>query len=191
MKISVFGAANAKLGEQPYQAAYLLGKLLGERKHTILTGGYIGMMEAVSRGAYEAGAHVIGVTCDEIESWRPIHPNEWIKEEWRLPTLHERLISLLDGCDAAIALPGGVGTLAEILMMWNRLVIHSSQPKPCIIIGTAWQNVFDSLRTNLGQYIKVPDWDWLQFVPDVYSAAQKFNYCQPEIPAEIAKTSKA
>lgn len=186
MKISVFGAANAKAGEQPYQDAYLLGKLLGDCKHTVLTGGYIGMMEAVSRGANEAGAHVIGVTCDEIESWRQIRPNEWVKEEWRLPTLHERLIALLDGCDAAIALPGGVGTLAEILMMWNRLVIHSSQPKPCIIIGTAWQNVFNSLHANLGLYIKVSDWDWLQFVPDVQSAAQKFYTSQPEKPAEIA-----
>jgi uncharacterized protein (TIGR00725 family) len=51
MKVSVFGAANPKPGEKPYEDAYRLGKLLGEAGHTVLTGGYIGMMEAVSHGA--------------------------------------------------------------------------------------------------------------------------------------------
>ncbi len=179
MKVSVFGAANPKPGEKPYEDAYRLGKLLGEAGHTVLTGGYIGMMEAVSHGAADAGAHVIGVTCDEIENWRQIQPNAWVKEEWRLPTLHERLISLLDGCDAAIALPGGVGTLTEILMLWNRLAIHSTSPRPCIIIGEPWQNVFSALRDNLGQFIKEHDWDYLQFVPDINSAVNKINMHQP------------
>ncbi len=50
MKVSVFGAANTLPGEKAYQDAYLLGKILGEAGHTVLTGGYIGMMEATSRG---------------------------------------------------------------------------------------------------------------------------------------------
>lgn len=39
--------------------------MLAERGHIVLNGGYIGTMEAVSRGAAEAGGHVIGVTCEE------------------------------------------------------------------------------------------------------------------------------
>jgi predicted Rossmann-fold nucleotide-binding protein len=39
--------------------------------------------------------------------------------------LHERLLALIDGCDAAIALPGGVGTLLEIAMMWNRMIVDA------------------------------------------------------------------
>jgi len=50
-----------------------------------------GTMEAVSRGAAEAGGHVIGVTCEDIEKWRPIGANAWVKEEWRKKTLTERL----------------------------------------------------------------------------------------------------
>ena len=57
----------------------------------MLTGGYIGTMEAVSRGAAEAGGHVIGVTCEEIEAWRPVRVNAWVKEEIRRKTLMERL----------------------------------------------------------------------------------------------------
>ena len=49
-----------------YAEALALGELLAQRGHTVLTGGYMGTMEAVSDGAAAAGGHVIGVTCDEI-----------------------------------------------------------------------------------------------------------------------------
>lgn len=179
MKVSVFGAANAKPGDASYEEAYRLGKMLGEAGHTVLTGGYIGMMEAASRGAHDAGSHVVGVTCEEIEAWRGVQPNDWVKEEWRYTTLHERLIGLLDGCDAGIALPGGVGTMAEILMMWNRLLVKALDPKPCIVIGEGWRQVFDCLHANLGQFIKEDDWEWLQFVPDAESAVSLLNNHQP------------
>ena len=119
MRVSVFGGTHTRPGDKDYDEAVRLGRLLGERGCTVITGGYIGVMEAVSRGAAEAGAHVIGVTCDEIERFRPGKPNAWVKEEQRFPDLVQRLNALIEGCDAAIALPGGVGTLAEIMTTWN------------------------------------------------------------------------
>ena len=83
MKISVFGGSQTKEGDTAYVEARELGRLLAERGHTVLTGGYIGVMEAVSRGAREAGGHVIGVTCEDIEAWRPIKANSWVMEEIR------------------------------------------------------------------------------------------------------------
>ena len=61
----------------------------------------MGTMEAVSRGAHEAGGHVVGVTCESIETWRPVKMNQWAKEERRNKTLIERLQGLINGCDAA------------------------------------------------------------------------------------------
>ena len=110
IRITVFGGSQPKPGEPAYEDALRLGSLIGQAGYTVLTGGYIGTMEAVSRGAAEAGGHVIGVTCDEIEAWRPVKPNPWVTEEMRFPTLHQRLFALIDNCDAALALPGGVGT---------------------------------------------------------------------------------
>src|SRR6185295_11638657 len=104
------------------QEAYELGKLLAGAGHTVLTGGYMGTMEAVSKGANEAGGHVIGVTCAQIESWRATGPNAWVKEQRRFETLQERLNCLIDSCDAAIALPGGPGTLTEIALSWNLMI---------------------------------------------------------------------
>ena len=70
MKITIFGGSSPLPESKEYQFAYDLGAALGGGGHTILTGGYMGTMEASSRGAAESGAHVIGVTCDEIENWR-------------------------------------------------------------------------------------------------------------------------
>ena len=83
MKISVFGGSQPKEEDAAYAEAMELGRLLAQRGHTVLTGGYIGVMEAVSRGACEAGGHVIGVTCEDIEAWRPIKANSWVMEEIR------------------------------------------------------------------------------------------------------------
>jgi hypothetical protein len=103
-RVTVFGGSNP--GERDYEQALQLGRLLGLAGCTVLTGGYIGTMEAVSRGAAEGGGHVVGVTCDEIEAWRPVRPNPWVQEEMRYPTLRQRLFALIENCDAAIALPG-------------------------------------------------------------------------------------
>ena len=80
MNITVFGGAQPKEGTPAYEEARELGALLAQRGHAVLTGGYMGTMEAVSRGASEAGGHVIGVTCIDIEEWRGSSPNQWVKE---------------------------------------------------------------------------------------------------------------
>ena len=78
MNISVFGGAQPQPFSPEYEEARLLGELLAQRGHTVMTGGYIGVMEAVSRGAHEAGGHVIGVTCEDIEAWRGVKANQWV-----------------------------------------------------------------------------------------------------------------
>ncbi|MFN8411896.1 MAG: hypothetical protein U0Z26_05870 [Anaerolineales bacterium] len=70
MNVTVLGGAQPKEGTAAYEEARELGKLLAEQGHAVLTGGYMGTMEAVSRGASEAGGHVIGVTCIDIEDWQ-------------------------------------------------------------------------------------------------------------------------
>ncbi|MEI7988826.1 MAG: LOG family protein [Chloroflexota bacterium] len=171
-RITVFGGSQPKPNEAAYLEALLLGKLLGELGFSVLTGGYIGTMEAVSRGAAEAGAHVIGITCEQIEAWRQVGKNPWVIEENRYPTLRERLFALIDGCDAVVGLPGGVGTLAEIMLTWNELIIQAIPSKPLIVVGTGWQSVFNVFNQELGQYTPVPGRNLLTCVPDIESAVQ-------------------
>jgi uncharacterized protein (TIGR00730 family) len=168
--ITVFGGSQPQPGSLPYQDALRLGSLLAGAGYAVQTGGYIGTMEAVSRGAAEAGGHVIGVTCDEIENWRPVAPNRWVMEEKRCPTLSARLNVLIDDCDGAIALPGGIGTLAEIILTWAQLQIQPEDQKPLILIGNGWQETLGTFRSELGEYIPAADQNRVSNVPDVESA---------------------
>lgn len=170
MNITVFGGSQPREGDTAYNEAQELGRLLAQRGHTVLTGGYIGTMEAVSRGAYEAGGHVIGVTCEDIENWRKVAPNHWVKEEWRKKTLLERLQTLIEGCDAALALPGGPGTLTEIALMWNMMIVESLHRRPLILIGDGWQSVLDQVFTQMDGYTPVQQRELLSFAKDIHTA---------------------
>ena len=175
MKISVFGGSQPKEGSTAYAEAMQLGKLLAERGHIVLTGGYIGVMEAVSRGAREAGGHVIGVTCEDIEAWRPIRANAWVMEEIRKKTLVERLHSLIHESDAALALPGGPGTLTEISLMWNLMIVESLHRRPLILIGDGWQSVFDQFLQRFDTYIPAHQREILSFAKDVRTAVKRLE----------------
>ena len=170
MKVSVFGGSQPQEGSAAYAEAQQLGRLLAQRGHTVLTGGYVGTMEAVSRGAREAGGHVIGVTCEDIEAWRPIKANAWVMEEIRKKTLIERLHSLIHESDAALALPGGAGTLTEITLMWNLMIVESLHRRPLILIGDGWQSVFDQFFKGFHTYMPVHQREILGFAKDVQAA---------------------
>ncbi len=176
--VTVFGGSRPN--ERDYQQALRLGQLLGQAGYAVLTGGYIGTMEAVSRGAAENGGHVIGVTCDEIERWRPVSPNLWVKEERRYATLRQRLFALIDGCDAAIALPGGPGTLTEIMLTWNQLLIGSIPPRPLILIGEGWQATIAQFYASLGEYTPETQRRWVSFAADADSAVKLLDTPQAD-----------
>lgn len=172
MRVSVFGGSEPKEGGTAYAEAMDLGRLLAERGHTVLTGGYIGTMEAVSRGAHEAGGHVIGVTCDDIETWRKVGANSWVKEEIRKRTLMERLHTLIHESDAALALAGGAGTLTEIALMWNLMHVESLHRRPLILIGRGWQSTFDQFFKEFSSYMTAPQREILKFAEDVPTAVR-------------------
>lgn len=173
LRITVFGGSVPKPGEPAYLEAYELGKLIGAAGYAAMTGGYIGTMEAVSRGANEAGGYVIGVTCDEIERFRPSPPNQWLHQEMRYKTLRERMYALMDHCDMAIALPGGIGTLAEIAAMWSELQTGGFKRPPLILVGAGWERMFDVVRADLADYVREPHWNLIECVPDVYVAFER------------------
>ena len=178
MRISVFGGSQPKESDVAYAEAMELGRLLARHGHTVLTGGYIGVMEAVSRGAREAGGHVIGVTSEDIEAWRPIKANAWVMEELRVKTLMERLHTLIHESDAALALPGGAGTLAEISVMWNLMIVESLHRRPLILIGDGWQSVFDQFFQGFETYMPVHQREILSFAKDIQTAVNRLESYQ-------------
>jgi predicted Rossmann-fold nucleotide-binding protein len=93
-----------------------------------------------------------------------------VLEEQRFPSLHERLLALIDGCDAAIALPGGVGTLLEIAMMWNRMIIDAIPHQPLILVGESWRETMAAFYAAQGDYVSDYARQLLSFGKDVDEA---------------------
>jgi uncharacterized protein (TIGR00730 family) len=179
MNVTIFGGSQAKPSDPVYQEAYLLGSLLANAGHTIQTGGYIGVMEAASRGAAESGGHVIGMTCDEIERWRPVGANPWVKEERKYPTLRQRLFALIDTCDAAIAMPGGIGTLAEIAEIWSHVQSQAISPRPIILVGSGWKQTITTLYTAQDDFIPLKYRELLTFAENSRAASDALNHALP------------
>jgi uncharacterized protein (TIGR00730 family) len=191
MKVSVFGGSQPKDGSQAYADARALGETLARHGHTVLTGGYIGIMEAVSRGAATAGGHVIGVTCEEIGRRHSRTANRWVAEERRKGTLLERLQELIEGSDAALALPGGPGTLTEIALTWNLMIVGSLDQRPLILIGEGWRLVWDSFYSQLGEYTPLSYRKLLQFAPKPTAAIEMLENMQNWEPQVLGNQSSS
>mgnify|MGYP005854939503 FL=1 len=93
-----------------------------------------------------------------------------MQEELRCTTLLQRLITLISESDAAIALPGGPGTLTEVALTWNMMIIKSIAPRPLILVGPEWQAFFHMFYEKLGGYIPKDQRELLSFAPDADAA---------------------
>ncbi len=93
------------------------GARLAQAGFAVCTGGYGGVMEAVSRGARESGGRVLAVTSSFFKS----RVNRWVEEETRMDTWQERLFELVRLGDGYVACKGGTGTLVELAVVWEML----------------------------------------------------------------------
>jgi uncharacterized protein (TIGR00725 family) len=133
-----------------------------------VTGGYDGVMEAVSRGAKDAGGRVIGVTVDVIAKNFQRQPNAYLDQEIQTAALLERIDKLVELGSAYVVLPGGSGTLVELGAVWNLAFLGALHGKPIIVVGQGWQRV---LRLMLQELHTIEsDLQVFTFVPDAQSA---------------------
>ncbi|MEX0757781.1 MAG: LOG family protein, partial [Acidimicrobiia bacterium] len=113
--IAVFGSSTTVAGSQDWAAAEGVGRAIAERGWAVMTGGYGGTMEAVSAGAAAAGGRVIGVTVPTVFPGRS-GANAHIGEEIAERTISQRIARLVESSDGVIALPGSIGTFAELVV---------------------------------------------------------------------------
>jgi uncharacterized protein (TIGR00730 family) len=161
--ITVFGASKAAPGDGLYEQGVDCGRLLAEAGYAVATGGYGGLMEAVSRGARDAGGHVVGVTAPDVFPDRT-GANSFVVEEWKAAHLMERIHDLTRVSAAAITLPGSLGTLTELVAAWNLGFVarfSGGSPKPLITVGDRWRTIVadlaELLETDLGLVTCVED----------------------------------
>jgi predicted Rossmann-fold nucleotide-binding protein len=119
--------------------------LLAEAGFAVATGGYAGIMAAVSQGANEAGGVVYGITCTQIEQkFQLAGANQWVTKEIKYATLRERLWHLVMENAGIITLPGGIGTLSEMSLAWSFIQTGELSPRPLALLGDIWANTVHS-----------------------------------------------
>ena len=141
--VTVFGSSRPREGDADYEEARILGQALAKHGFSVCSGGYGGVMEAVSRGAKEAGGKTTGVTA---EFFKAAKLNPWIDVEVRMKTWEERLFELIRRADAFVACKGGTGTLVELAVVWEMLNKSVMAAKPFAVLGDFWQPVLDRVR---------------------------------------------
>lgn len=162
--VAVYGSSAISQDGPAAKNAERLGRLLAEAQLKICNGGYMGAMEACSRGAQEAGGQVIGVTCAAFSKRRP---NPYLTEIMDTRDLPERITTLMRLADAYIILDGNIGTLAELFLAWN--VAATGWNKPVLVVGDAMKKAVLGLQehTEIGE----KQLALLTFIPDVVQAA--------------------
>lgn len=171
--IAVYGSSMAASDHPDYKAAYEVGNALAVAGFAVMTGGYNGVMEAVSRGAAEAGGHVIGVTTARIERYRggDLRANRWVADEIRHPTLRERMMHLIVEADAYVVMPGGLGTLNELVTVWELMRVEDIPQRPIVCYGGYWREMLAGLQSS--PYIPADFWDMIDFVDTPEAVAER------------------
>ncbi|MGA8044418.1 MAG: TIGR00730 family Rossman fold protein, partial [Terracidiphilus sp.] len=129
------------------EAAQALGAAIAAAGMGLVYGGAsVGLMGAVADAALAGGAEVIGVLPKVLAGSELAHTGLTRLEE--VPTMHARKARMVKLADAFLILPGGYGTLDELMeiVTWAQLKIHA---KPCVLINTAgyWNGLLDFLDT--------------------------------------------
>lgn len=142
-----------------------LGGRLAEAGFTICTGGYLGIMEAASRGAREKGGRVFGIVLNQFKH----EPNRYLTDKVATNHFYERLQNLITRSVGFVALRGGMGTVTEISLVWNKLQTGVLAKRPLVLIGECWKPVVDAWRANLA--VTDSDINFLDFAANAEGAA--------------------
>jgi len=143
--ITIFGGSKCREGDPEFAQALSVGALLADSGYTVCTGGYAGVMEAASRGAHERGGRVLGITMNQFKA----EPNRYLTEKVPSEHFYERLQRLITRSVGYIALRGGMGTVTEISLVWNKLQTRVLDPRPLILLGDCWPPVVKEWQRNL------------------------------------------
>jgi len=140
--VTVFGSSRPRPGDPHYEEARELGGQLAAKGFAVCSGGYGGVMEAISRGAKEAGGPTLGVTAKFFRA----RANQWVDEEIRVESWQDRLFELIKRGHGYVVCPGGTGTLVELSVVWEMLNKGVMARKPVVALGSFWRPVVECVR---------------------------------------------
>ena len=144
---SIFGSTRAKPDSEVYQEAYKLGRMLGERKYTIITGGSSGVMEAANKGAYDVGAQSVGLNI-KLPFEQAMNP--YLTDSETFDHFFTRKVCLTFASEVYVFFQGGFGTLDEFFEITTLIQTQKIENIPVILVGRDyWLPLLEVIRVEL------------------------------------------
>jgi hypothetical protein len=154
-------------------AAGVLGKALADAGiKLVYGGGGVGLMGAVARGAHNAGGDVLGIIPTFlVGKERALEMVEHIIVD----NMHERKMLMFQRSDGFVIMPGGIGTLEEVveLLSWRRLDLHA---KPVVFYNPRnfWEPLFKLFQHTVDENLTPPEfmdaWVSVETIEEVVAA---------------------
>ena len=174
--ICVFCSSSERISSHYVDLATAVGTELARRGHSLVSGGgSVSCMGAVARAARAGGAHTVGVIPEALQALEVA--DEDSDELVVTPDMRTRKAEMDGRADAFLALPGGIGTLEELIEVWVARVL-GMHDKPVVVLDP--DGLFAPLRTmvehlvDLG-FARASVWDALTWTSDIAGAFEELD----------------
>lgn len=149
-RVTIFGSARAKPGTFVYDEVQRVAAALAEMGCDIVTGGGPGLMQAANAGAAAANApernRSVGIRVDlPFEQ----EVNAFVEQAFEHKTFFSRLHHFVLTSDAFVVVPGGIGTVLELMMIWQLLQVKHLHDTPLILVGKMWAELVEWANQQL------------------------------------------
>jgi uncharacterized protein (TIGR00730 family) len=149
-RVTIFGSARVQRGTFAYDEVTRLAAALAEMGCDIITGGGPGLMQAANEGATAAGDsqrnRSVGIRVN-LPFEQDVNP--FVAQAFEHKTFFTRLHHFVLTSDAFVVTPGGIGTVLELMMIWQLLQVRHVHDTPLILVGKMWTGLVDWVKTCL------------------------------------------
>ena len=146
-RVAIFGSARAQPGTFVYDEVARAAAAFASMGCDIVTGGGPGLMHAANEGARMAGAPgSMGIRV-ELPFEQDVNP--FVEQAFEHETFFTRLHHFVIASDAFVVVPGGIGTVLEMLMIWQLLQVRHMDDVPLILVGKMWRGLVEWARTSM------------------------------------------
>ncbi len=147
-RVTIFGSARVRPGSFAYEETKRVARVLGELGCDIITGGGPGLMQAANEGAAASGGQAESVG---IRVALPFEQdvNAFVGMAFEHRTFFTRLHQFVLTSDAFVVAPGGIGTVLEMMMIWQLLQVRHLSDTPLILVGRMWPGLVEWARTTM------------------------------------------
>ena len=142
-RVTIFGSARLQPGSFGYEETKRTAAALAEMDCDIITGGGPGLMQAANEGASSRCAQSVGIRVD-----LPFEQdlNAFVTSAFEHRTFFTRLHQFVLTSDAFLVAPGGIGTVLELMLIWQLLQVKHLEHTPLILVGKMWPGLVEWAR---------------------------------------------